>query len=154
MVCQNGYIQTKVDILWVGTCVQCDTTQNHWKFSTFSVVWCWAVPPLGCSVRVRLDRGPITALVGGSPEKRHMNEPSTQCKKLLHGFLITMTKCTVLPLRKARRYLRNRPMRRKRIQDAWVSTPLRVMEIQGTTYTVETVDRGPVLNVNRVDIRY
>ena len=27
------------------------------------------------------------------------------------------------------------------------------MEIQGPTYTVEPVDRGPVLNVNRMDIR-
>ena len=43
-------------------------------------------------------------------------------------------------------------MGRNKIQDAWVSTPEVVIEIQGPTYTVEP-DGGPVLNVNRVDIR-
>ncbi|KAG1936344.1 interleukin-1 receptor accessory protein-like 1-A [Pimephales promelas] len=40
-------------------------------------------------------------------------------------------------------YLRNRPLGRNKIQDAWHSTQYRVIEIQGTTYTVEPVEGGP-----------
>lgn len=50
-------------------------------------------------------------------------------------------------------YLRNRPPGRNKIQDAWKPIPHRVVEIQGTTYTVEPVEGGPLKRVNRVDIR-
>lgn len=50
-------------------------------------------------------------------------------------------------------YLRNRPLGRNKIQDAWHSTPYRVIEIQGTTHTVEPVEGGPIKRVNRVDLR-
>ncbi|KAJ7996547.1 hypothetical protein DPEC_G00238170 [Dallia pectoralis] len=50
-------------------------------------------------------------------------------------------------------YLRNRPLGRNKIQDAWSSTPYRVIEIRDTTYTVEPVEGGPVRRVNRVDLR-
>ncbi|XP_067308989.1 uncharacterized protein [Pseudorasbora parva] len=50
-------------------------------------------------------------------------------------------------------YLRNRPLGRNKIQDAWHSTQYRVIEIQGTTHTVEPVEGGPIKRVNRVDLR-
>ncbi|KAJ7999930.1 hypothetical protein DPEC_G00199510 [Dallia pectoralis] len=50
-------------------------------------------------------------------------------------------------------YLRNRPLGRNKIQDAWSSTPYRVIDIRDTTYTVEPVEGGPVRRVNRVDLR-
>ena len=50
-------------------------------------------------------------------------------------------------------YLRNRPPGRNKIQDAWKPAPHRVVNIQGTTYTVEPVEGGPIKRVNRVDIR-
>uniref|UniRef100_A0A3B1KCR2 Gypsy retrotransposon integrase-like protein 1 n=1 Tax=Astyanax mexicanus TaxID=7994 RepID=A0A3B1KCR2_ASTMX len=50
-------------------------------------------------------------------------------------------------------YLRNRPQGRNKIQDAWQSIPYRVVDIQGTTYSVEPVEGGPMKRVNRVDIR-
>lgn len=50
-------------------------------------------------------------------------------------------------------YIRNRPLGRNKIQDAWQSIPYRVIGVQGTTYTLESVDRGQTKRVNRVDIR-
>ncbi len=50
-------------------------------------------------------------------------------------------------------YLRNRPPGRNKIQDAWHSTQYRVIEIQGTTHTVQPVEGGPIRRVNRVDLR-
>lgn len=50
-------------------------------------------------------------------------------------------------------YVRNRPPGRNKIQDAWKPIPHRVVQIQGTTYTVEPVEGGPTKRVNRVDIR-
>ena len=50
-------------------------------------------------------------------------------------------------------YLRNRPPGRNKIQDAWKPARHRVVNIQGTTYTVEPVEGGPIKRVNRVDIR-
>ncbi len=50
-------------------------------------------------------------------------------------------------------YLRNRPLGRNKIQDAWHPTKYRVIEIQGTTHTVKPVEGGPIRRVNRVDLR-
>ncbi|KAL0161724.1 hypothetical protein M9458_045449, partial [Cirrhinus mrigala] len=50
-------------------------------------------------------------------------------------------------------YLRNRPLGRNKIQDAWRPTQYRVIEVQGTTHTVEPVEGGPIRRVNRVDLR-
>lgn len=50
-------------------------------------------------------------------------------------------------------YVRNRPPGRNKIQDAWKPIPHRVVQIQGTTYTVEPIEGGPTKRVNRVDIR-
>ncbi|KAL6485918.1 hypothetical protein MHYP_G00053100 [Metynnis hypsauchen] len=50
-------------------------------------------------------------------------------------------------------YLRNRPLGRNKIQDAWQSVIYRVVDKVDTTYTVEPVEGGPTRRVNRVDIR-
>lgn len=50
-------------------------------------------------------------------------------------------------------YLRHRPPGRNKIQDAWSSTVYRVSEVQGTTYTVEPVEGGPVKRVHRSNLR-
>lgn len=50
-------------------------------------------------------------------------------------------------------YLRHRPPGRNKIQDAWSSTVYTVVEIQGTTYTVEPVGGGPVKRVHRCNLR-
>lgn len=50
-------------------------------------------------------------------------------------------------------YLRNRPLGRNKIQDAWHPTQYRVIEIQGTMHTVEPLEGGPIRRVNRVDLR-
>lgn len=41
-------------------------------------------------------------------------------------------------------YLRHRPVGRNKIQDAWAPTVHRVIEVQGTTYTVEPLEGAPV----------
>ncbi len=50
-------------------------------------------------------------------------------------------------------YLRQHPSGRNKIQDAWSSTVYIVLEVQGTTYTVEPVEGGPVKKVHRSNIR-
>ncbi len=50
-------------------------------------------------------------------------------------------------------YLRHRPPGRNKIQDAWSSTVYRVLEVQGTTYTVESVEGGPAKKVHRSNLR-
>lgn len=50
-------------------------------------------------------------------------------------------------------YLRHRPSGRNKIQDAWNPTIYQVMDVVGTTYSVQPVEGGPVKRVNRVDIR-
>ena len=40
-------------------------------------------------------------------------------------------------------YLRHRPVGRHKIQDSWAPVVYRVVEVQGTTYTVEPVEGGP-----------
>ncbi|KAK3525602.1 hypothetical protein QTP70_000419 [Hemibagrus guttatus] len=50
-------------------------------------------------------------------------------------------------------YLRHRPSGRNKIQDTWSSTVYRVLEVQGTTYTVEPVEGGTVKRVHRSNIR-
>ncbi len=50
-------------------------------------------------------------------------------------------------------YLRHHPPGRNKIQDAWSSTVFRVLEVQGTTYTVEPVEGGPAKKVHRSNIR-
>ena len=50
-------------------------------------------------------------------------------------------------------YLRHRPQGRNKIQDAWSPTVHRVVEIQGTTHTVEPLEGGPVKRVHRADLR-
>lgn len=50
-------------------------------------------------------------------------------------------------------YLRHRPQGRNKIQDAWGSTVHRVIDVQGTTHTVEPVEGGPVKRVHRVNLR-
>lgn len=39
------------------------------------------------------------------------------------------------------------------MQDAWVPTVYRVVEVQGTTYTVEPLEGGPCRRFHRVDLR-
>lgn len=46
-------------------------------------------------------------------------------------------------------YLRHRPPGRNKIQDNWSATVYKVVEIQGTTYTVEPLEGGPVKRVHR-----
>lgn len=50
-------------------------------------------------------------------------------------------------------YLRNRPVGRNKIQDAWGPIVHRVVGIMDNTYTVEPLEGGPTKRVNRVDIR-
>ncbi len=50
-------------------------------------------------------------------------------------------------------YLRHRPAGRNKIQDAWAPTVYRVVEVQGTMYTVEPLEGGPCRRVHRVDLR-
>lgn len=50
-------------------------------------------------------------------------------------------------------YLRHRPQGRNKIQDAWHPTVYQVVDILGTTFTVQPVEGGPVKRVNRVDVR-
>ncbi len=50
-------------------------------------------------------------------------------------------------------YLRYRPLGRNKIQDAWGATVYQVVDILGTTYTVQPVEEGPSRRVNRMDIR-
>lgn len=50
-------------------------------------------------------------------------------------------------------YLRNRPLGRNKIQDAWGPTVFRVLDILGNTYTVEPLEGGPTKRVHRVDVR-
>ncbi|KAK2914601.1 hypothetical protein Q8A73_005195 [Channa argus] len=50
-------------------------------------------------------------------------------------------------------YLRHRPAGRNKIQDAWGATVYQVLDIVGTTYTVQPAEGGPSKRVNRVDIR-
>lgn len=50
-------------------------------------------------------------------------------------------------------YLRYRPIGRNKIQDAWAPTVYQVVEVQGTTYTVEPVEGGPARRVHRSNIR-
>lgn len=49
-------------------------------------------------------------------------------------------------------YLRHRPAGRNKIQDAWAPTVYRVIQVQGTTYTVEPLEGGPSKRVHRVDL--
>lgn len=50
-------------------------------------------------------------------------------------------------------YLRHRPLGRNKIQDAWAPTAYKVIEVHGTTYTVEPEGGGPARRVHRSDIR-
>ncbi|XP_016323325.1 uncharacterized protein LOC107673957 [Sinocyclocheilus anshuiensis] len=50
-------------------------------------------------------------------------------------------------------FLRYRPPGRNKIQDAWAPTAYKVVEVHGTTYTVEPVRGGPAKRVHRSDIR-
>lgn len=50
-------------------------------------------------------------------------------------------------------YLRHRPLGRNKIQDAWSSTMYKVLEVQGTTYTVEPVEGGTLKRVHRSNLR-
>ncbi|KAK3517143.1 hypothetical protein QTP86_019142, partial [Hemibagrus guttatus] len=50
-------------------------------------------------------------------------------------------------------YLQHRPPGRNKIQDAWSSTVYRVLEVQGTTYTVEPVEGDTVQRVHRSNLR-
>lgn len=50
-------------------------------------------------------------------------------------------------------YLRHRPQGRNKIQDAWTATVYKVVDVQGTTYTVEPLEGGPVKRVHRSNLR-
>ncbi|XP_059368895.1 uncharacterized protein LOC132106857 [Carassius carassius] len=50
-------------------------------------------------------------------------------------------------------YLRYRPPGRNKIQDAWAPTAYKVVEVHGTTYTLEPVGGGPAKREHRSDIR-
>ncbi|CAM4557621.1 unnamed protein product [Leuciscus chuanchicus] len=50
-------------------------------------------------------------------------------------------------------YLRHRPLGRNKFQDAWSSTMYKVLEVQGTTYTVEPVEGGTMKRVHRSNLR-
>ncbi|XP_059403406.1 uncharacterized protein LOC132136882 [Carassius carassius] len=50
-------------------------------------------------------------------------------------------------------YLRYCPQGRNKIQDAWAPTAYKVVEVHGTTYTVEPVGGGPAKRVHISDIR-
>lgn len=49
-------------------------------------------------------------------------------------------------------YLRHRPPGRNKIQDAWSPVLYKVSEVQGSTYTVEPVEGGPVKRVHRANL--
>ncbi|KAM9481251.1 uncharacterized protein Hap1MRO34_008996 isoform 1-T4 [Clarias gariepinus] len=50
-------------------------------------------------------------------------------------------------------YLRHWPQGRNKIQDAWGPTIYRVVEVQGSTHTVEPVEGGPTKRVHRANLR-
>lgn len=50
-------------------------------------------------------------------------------------------------------YLRHRPAGRNKIQDAWSPIVYQVVDVVGTTYTVQPAEGGPSKRVNRVDVR-
>lgn len=50
-------------------------------------------------------------------------------------------------------YLRYRPPGRNKIQDAWAAPVYKVVDIQGTTYTVVPLEGGPVKRVHRSNLR-
>lgn len=50
-------------------------------------------------------------------------------------------------------YLRHRPLGRNKIQDAWSPVVYKVVDIQGTTHTVEPVEGGPTKRVHRTELR-
>lgn len=50
-------------------------------------------------------------------------------------------------------YLRHRPAGRNKIQDAWSPVVYQLIDIVGTTCTVQPVEGGPIKRVNRADIR-
>lgn len=50
-------------------------------------------------------------------------------------------------------YLRYRPPGRNKIQDAWAATVYKVVDVQGTTYTVEPLEGGPCKRVHRSNLR-
>ena len=50
-------------------------------------------------------------------------------------------------------YLRHCPPGRNKIQDAWSPTAHKIVEIQGTKYTVEPLEGGPVKRVHRSNLR-
>uniref|UniRef100_A0A3P9IJU1 Gypsy retrotransposon integrase-like protein 1 n=1 Tax=Oryzias latipes TaxID=8090 RepID=A0A3P9IJU1_ORYLA len=49
--------------------------------------------------------------------------------------------------------LRHRPLGRHKIQDAWGPTVYKVVDIQGTTHTVEPVEGGPTKRIHRSELR-
>lgn len=50
-------------------------------------------------------------------------------------------------------YLRHRPPGKNKIQDSWGPTVYKVVNIQGSTYAVETLEGGPVKRVHRSNLR-
>ncbi|RXN37813.1 macrophage mannose receptor 1-like protein [Labeo rohita] len=50
-------------------------------------------------------------------------------------------------------YLRHRPLGRNKIQDSWGPTVYKVIDVQGTTYTVEPLEGGPIKRLHRTDLR-
>lgn len=50
-------------------------------------------------------------------------------------------------------FLRHRPQGRNKIQDAWGPTVYRVIDIYGTTHTVEPLEGGPSKRVHRSELR-
>ncbi|XP_073669631.1 uncharacterized protein [Paramisgurnus dabryanus] len=50
-------------------------------------------------------------------------------------------------------YLRHRPLGRNKIQDSWSPTVYKVIDVQGTTHTVEPLEGGPIKRVHRADLR-
>lgn len=73
-----------------------------------------------------------------SAERLEHNEPKVYCPSVNVGQLV---------------YLCYRPQGRNKIQDAWGPILHRVVEIQGTTHTVEPVEGGPFKRVHRTDLR-
>lgn len=49
--------------------------------------------------------------------------------------------------------LRHRPVGRNKIQDAWNPNIFRVVDIRGTTHTVEPIEGGPIKRVHRSELR-
>ena len=50
-------------------------------------------------------------------------------------------------------FLRHRPLGRHKIQEAWGPTVYQIVDISGTTHTVEPVEGGPVKRVHRLELR-